>query len=176
MGMGEDVEAVLLTGLFGAGKTSVAVEIADALEKRGIPYAVIDLDWLSWGWPGSDEEGAEHRMMLANLEPVVRNYLEAGVRFLVLARAINSSWELQTLRAALPMPLRVVGLTAPWPDIERRLRADITSGRQDDLREAAARAASSDGTDLADLVIVNDRPIRTVAKETLDRLGWLANG
>jgi adenylylsulfate kinase-like enzyme len=41
---GSDAEAVLITGLFGTGKSSVAVEIADILEKRGVPYAVIDLD------------------------------------------------------------------------------------------------------------------------------------
>ena len=35
---------VLITRLFGAGKISVATEIADLLEKRGLPYAAVDLD------------------------------------------------------------------------------------------------------------------------------------
>ena len=52
----ETREAVLITGLFGSGKSSVAVEMADILEKRGVRYAVVDLDWLSWGWAGGDEE------------------------------------------------------------------------------------------------------------------------
>jgi hypothetical protein len=77
-------QGVLITGVFGSGKTSVAVEMADILEKRGVPYAVLDLDWLAWGWPGSAEADAEHQMMLRNLAPVVRNYLDAGCPILHL--------------------------------------------------------------------------------------------
>jgi len=51
---GSDAEAVLITGLFGTGKSSLAVEIADILEKRGVPYAVIDLDWLCWATPAGE--------------------------------------------------------------------------------------------------------------------------
>lgn len=165
-------EAVLITGLFGAGKSSVAVEIADILEKRGVRYAVVDLDWLSWGWAGSDEPGAEHRIMLRNLVPVVGNYLDAGARYFILARAIRDGWELESLRSAVPVPLRVVELQVPWPEIERRLASDVTSARADDLRDAAAWLASSEGTALAELTVSNDRPIREVAVEILDWLGW----
>ena len=42
-------QAVLITGLFGTGKSSVAIEMADVLEQRGLRYAVIDLDWLCVG-------------------------------------------------------------------------------------------------------------------------------
>jgi energy-coupling factor transporter ATP-binding protein EcfA2 len=165
-------EAVLITGLFGSGKSSVAVEMADILEKRGARYAVVDLDWLSWGWAGGDEVGAEHRMMLRNLAPVVRNYLDAGVRLFILARAIREGWELESLRASLPVPLRVVELRVPWAEIERRLRSDVTTSRADDLRDAVAWAASSDGSSIGDITVSNDRPIRDVATDILDRLGW----
>jgi len=70
----DEPQAALITGLFGTGKSSVAIEMADVLEQRGLPYAVIDLDWLCWGWAGG-AEGSEHRMMLANLAPVMTNYL-----------------------------------------------------------------------------------------------------
>jgi hypothetical protein len=105
--------AVLLAGLFGTGKSSVAVEMADVLEKRGVPYALIDLDYLCWGEPGSDEPGAEHRMMLRNLAPVVANYLDAGVTRFVLARGMRDRSQVESLRETLGMPLtverRVVG-------------------------------------------------------------------
>jgi adenylylsulfate kinase-like enzyme len=42
-------EGVLLTGVYGSGKSSVAKEIAYLLEQRGEPYALLDLDYLSWG-------------------------------------------------------------------------------------------------------------------------------
>ena len=42
-------EGVLLTGVYGSGKSSLAKEIAYLLEQRGEPYALLDLDYLSWG-------------------------------------------------------------------------------------------------------------------------------
>jgi len=42
------VAAVLLTGVCGSGKSSVAEEIAYLLEQQGQPYALLDLDYLSW--------------------------------------------------------------------------------------------------------------------------------
>jgi adenylylsulfate kinase-like enzyme len=41
-----DVRALLLTGIFGTGKSSVAEEIAELLEASEQPFAAIDLDWL----------------------------------------------------------------------------------------------------------------------------------
>jgi len=165
-------DALLITGLFGTGKSSVAVEVADILEKRGLTYAAIDLDWLCWGTSG-DAEGAEHRMMLANLAPIVANYLDAGVRFFVLARSIRTRDEVESLRAALPMKLRVVGLVVPFEEIERRLGADVTAARADDLRDAASWIAAGEGTGFEDLSVVNDRPLRVVAEEIVSFTGWI---
>ncbi len=41
-------EAVLLIGPYGSGMTSVAVEMAELIEDRDVPYAAIDLDWRAW--------------------------------------------------------------------------------------------------------------------------------
>jgi hypothetical protein len=68
--------------------------------------------------------------------------------------------------------LRVVRLTVPLDGIRQRLAADPTSGRADDLREAAAQIAASVGVGVEDLVVANDRPIGTVAAEIMDWLGW----
>jgi adenylylsulfate kinase-like enzyme len=38
-------EGVLLTGVYGSGKSSVAEEIAYLLEQRGEAYALLDLDY-----------------------------------------------------------------------------------------------------------------------------------
>jgi adenylylsulfate kinase-like enzyme len=39
-----DAEGVLVTGVYGSGKSSVAAEIAYLLEQQGDPYALLDLD------------------------------------------------------------------------------------------------------------------------------------
>jgi hypothetical protein len=153
------LDAVLITGVFGSGKTSVAAEIADVLLDRGCRYAVLDLDWLTWFSLGSDDRVDEHRMMLENLAVVVGNYITAGVQRFVLARSIRDRWELDSLSASLPMPLRVVRLDLALDEIERRLRSDVTTGRQDDLLEAAQWTAGSVGEGLEDLTITNDRPV-----------------
>ena len=87
MPLNEDVrvEAVLLTGLFGVGKSTVAAEMADLLEDAGVPYAALDLDWLTWCNVGDGDQASEHAMLLRNLDAVVANYRSAGVRYFVLA-------------------------------------------------------------------------------------------
>jgi len=166
-----DPDAVLITGVYGTGKSSVAAEMADLLERGAVRFAAIDLDWLAWANvdDGHGEPGSQ--LMLANLRPMVRNYVAAGMTRFVLAGCIDDRAHQDGLRDALSMPMRVVRLEVPLEEIERRLGADPTSGRQDDLRvarEALASAADSH----ADLAIGNDRPIREVATEVIAWLGW----
>jgi adenylylsulfate kinase len=170
--MGErDAEAVLICGVYGAGKSSVAEEIAFLLEQRGVRYALLDLDYLGWASTGSRAAGS--RLMLRNLEAVAANYLQAGIRLFVLAWFVRDGAELRGVREALGIPLRVVRLEVPLADIEQRLASDVTSGRRDDLREAASSIAASEGAGIEDVLISNDRPIGTVARDVLTFLGWL---
>jgi hypothetical protein len=103
---------VLITGVYGSGKSSVAEEMAAVLEEHNAPYALLDLDFLAWFDTGNEGEPTERRMMLRNLAALVGNYLAVvGVRFFVLAKAVRDREELEGLRAGLPMPLKVVRLT-----------------------------------------------------------------
>jgi hypothetical protein len=67
-------------------------------------------------------------------------YADAGVLRLVLAGAVRSNAVLDATRAAIPFPLRVVRLTLPLDEIERRLSDAVTVGRARDLRNAGAVA------------------------------------
>jgi hypothetical protein len=60
----------------------------------------------------------------------------------------------------------------PLADIERRLAGDVTSGRRDDRREAAASTSADEGVGVEDVVIGNDRPVGIVARDVLAFLGW----
>jgi len=172
MGEGSGPEAVLITGAYGVGKTSLAEEMAELLEERGAAYAALDLDWLMWFDTGSEDRTAEHRVMLKNLTAVVANYLDAGVRFFILARSIRDRAELDSLKAELSIPLRVLRLTLPLEEIERRLASDVTRGRQTDLKNAAAWIAARHGDGIEDRTVSNDRAIAEVAGEVLDWLAW----
>lgn len=166
-------KGVLAIGAFGSGKTSVIQEIADVLEERDLPYAALDLDWLAWFHGSSSGEPSHHRMLLTNLADVVENYLAAGVRFFVLARSLRDRHELDQLRGQLPMRLTVVGLNVPLEVIEKRLSSNVTSARSKDLAEVREWIATSSGLGIADMTVENDRPLREVATDILDRLAWL---
>jgi hypothetical protein len=168
-----EAEGVLLTGVYGSGKSSVAAEIAYLLEQRGEPYALLDLDYLSWAGDGTSDRASEFGLMLENLAAVAANYRRAGIRLFVLAYFVRSPGEVRGVREALGLPLRVARLTVRLPEIERRLAGDVTSGRRDDLRAAAASIAAAEGAGVEDVVIGNDRPIGAVARDVMTFLGWL---
>ncbi len=161
--------ALLISGVYGAGKSSVLAEIAGILEGQGAAFAAIDLDWLGWFYVPDGVE-TEETMGLRNLRAVVANYAEAGVVRYVLAKAIGDEAQLNGLRAALAMPLTVVRLVVPRAEIVRRLASDPTSGRRDDLRVAEAWLASDRGVGLEDFTIENAGDIRSVAVEILRRV------
>jgi hypothetical protein len=165
-------EAVLLSGGYGTGKSSVAAEMAGLLEAGDVPYAAVDLDWLAWAnLPGAHGE-AGHRLMLANLAPMIANFRAAGMTRFVLAGLLTSADERESLRDTLGMRLRVVRLTLPFEEIERRLAPDPTTGRRDDLEAAREQVTDELGAGLEDLAIANDRPIGEVAAEIIHWLGW----
>ncbi len=50
------------------------------LEQQGQPYALLDLDYLSWAGTGAGDRAAEFGLMLQNLAAVAANYRRAGLR------------------------------------------------------------------------------------------------
>jgi hypothetical protein len=69
--------------------------------------------------------------------------------------------------------MRVARLTVPLSDIEQRLAGDVTTGRRDDAREAAASIAAAEGVGVEDVIIRDDRPAGVVARDVMTFLGWL---
>jgi hypothetical protein len=151
---------------------TLGMEIADTLDKRHLPYGLIDLDFLAWFEGDTADQGAETLMWLANTEAVVANHLAVGVRFLIVAWSIADRSQLDELGAVVAMPLRVVRLAVPIDEIARRLNKDVTAGRTDDRRVAADWLRDGDGigTGIEDETVANDRSIRAVAGAILARL------
>ena len=168
-----DSEAVLITGVYGSGKSTVAAEIAYLLEQRRQPYALLDLDFLGWGVNYSDDDSAGPALMLRNLAAVVSNYREAGISVFVLAHFVRDQDALRGIREAVGVPLRVVRLAVPLPDIEKRLAADVTAERQENLREAGRQIAAGEGVGIEDVMVANDRPVAVVARQVMSWLGWV---
>ena len=74
---------------------------------------------------GHEDRAAEFGLMLQNLAAVKSNYLRAGIRFFVLAYFVRSTGEVQGVREALGLPLRVVRLTTRLPSSSGGWRATL---------------------------------------------------
>jgi len=166
-----DTRALLLTGAYGTGKSTVAAEIADVLEAREVPYAAIDLDWLCWSnVPGSGHD--QHDILARNLVAMTATYRRAGVHRIVLAGSIQDSVTLDAIRDAVGMPLQVIRLTAPLNVIEARLGASPASGRADDLARAREWLIAGTGEGLEDAILENVGPVRATALRALELAQW----
>jgi len=171
-------EGVLITGVYGSGKSSVAAEIGYLLEQRRQPYALLDLDFLGWGVNYSDDDpprfglSARFGLMLLNLSAVASNYREAGISVFVLASFVSGHDELRGIQEAVGVPVRVVRLSVPLPDIAQRLAVNVTTERQEDLREADRQIAAGEGVGIEDVTVANDRPVGCVAQQVMSWLGW----
>lgn len=166
-------EAVLLAGVFGVGKSTVAADLAAILEAVGVPYGALDLDWLAWTNANGSTRTDFMDMMTRNLRVVAGHYSAAGARRLILAGSIRDRDELDTVREAVAVPLRTVELIVPFPEIERRLSSDPTDERHQDLANSAEWLADGVGTGIFDIAIGNDAAVRDVSTQVLGWLGWL---
>jgi hypothetical protein len=168
------IPTVLLTGTVGSGKTAVAAEIGIQMERRDLPVAIIDLDWLGWVHLGPGQAPPDG-LVIRNLVAVWPNFVAAGMRYAVLVRALASRAPLDALRAVLPQARLTVIRLAARPDIiERRLRGrDSGAVLEEHLSLAPAMAAAMDEAVVEDFRVDNDgAPLHAVAAEILDRLGW----
>jgi len=170
----DGARAILLTGVYGSGKSSVATEIADLLENRQPPFASIDLDWLSWSNAGGSNHD-DHALLDRNLAAVAAIYLEAGVRRFVLAGSVPDADALEGIRTAVGAPLTVIRLTAPVAVIEERLGTSPHRARADDLAVAREWLAAGTGAGLEDYVVENVGPLRETALRVLEIAGWLTH-
>ena len=165
-------QAILISGVYGVGKSTMATQIADLLEARGVRYAALDLDWLSWAWSEDDDHG--DRLMLEHLALVVGNLRRRGNDRFVLAGAVMRDVEWRGIRDTMAMPMRLVRLTASPDAIRSRLAAEPTTGRLEDARQTEAWLAAPDGDEpTPDLVIANDGAITATAERILAWTGWL---
>lgn len=168
----QGAEAVLVTGVYGTGKTTAVEEMADMLDEAGVPFAAFDLDWLAWA--NVDDHGpASHRLMMANVRDVVANARAAGMTRFLFAGSLDDPVHAADLGVAAAMPIRVVRLTAPIDVIARRLAPSPTTGRQGNIATARAAVAAANAGVPGDLTVDSNRPVRDVARDILSWLGWL---
>jgi hypothetical protein len=169
-----NVRVLVISGSMGSGKTTVLAEASDILITRRIPHAAIDLDALGCvhlpaGTPNQD-------LMYRNLKSVWKNYEAAGLKSLLVARAVEDPAELARCREAVPCANMVVcRLKASLQTMQERVR-DREPGmlQQKFVDRAAELEALLDYAHVEDFEVQNeDRSVTDVAQEILVRSGWL---
>ena len=165
----DEPRGVLFTGRLGAGKSTLAIDTFAVLAEHP-PAAALDLDWLAWARPRPPGRTTIEDLLEENLRSVRPVYAGAGIRFYVLARAVSHAHEVEAIRRALVVPLQVARVTADAALAEARIRSRDTGA---ELESNLADRHSFGDAIHEDFTIDNgDRPIRDVALELLDRLGW----
>ncbi len=169
------VPTLLITGTIGSGKTSVAIAIGEILSERGEANAGVDLDWLGWVHLPDGDDGTILELIARNLTAIWPNLRTAGVRRVVLVRALRAQEELETLRRAVPdAEITVVRLAAKAAVIEQRLRRrDSGKELEELLDQTAAFAEALDRAALEDVTVSNEyRQVELVAADVLRSAGW----
>jgi GTPase SAR1 family protein len=162
-------QGLLLVGPVGSGKTTLLLELGRRLEAQGVPYALVDLDWLAWVSPPAGSPSV-HEVLLENLAAVAGTFARVGVERLVLARRLAGRAEVDSIRAAAGVPLVTVELAAPVEVRERRIRSRDT-GRE--LADHLAELAAGTGAGIGEVVVQSgDRPVGDIADDVLDVAGW----
>ncbi|MEY2426412.1 MAG: hypothetical protein QOI61_1984 [Actinomycetota bacterium] len=173
--MAAAVPVLLITGTVGAGKSTIAYELNDALSELEIPNAMVDLDALCAQWPSSSKWNAD--LMFENLALLWPNCQAHGATHLVLAHVVEDRVELERYRDAIPgAEIMVVRLVSPHEVRVKRLVGRMPPGPslQWHLRRTGELEALMDHAAVHDLLVENgERPVRDVAMEILQRAGWV---
>jgi hypothetical protein len=165
---------LIITGSMGSGKSTVMAEASDILTLRGISHASVDLDALATGhFP---RQLASDDLMYRNLQSVWKNCAASGLTRLLLARALETSNDLERCRDAVSAQNTVVCRLVAAPEtMQQRVRNREPGMLQAEFVQRSAELnATLDRAQLEDFLLVNEGiSVTIVAQEMLTRAGWL---
>lgn len=172
-----NVPTIIVTGPVGVGKTTVADEMGYALRDAAVPHATIDLDRLRAGYPRqANDDRWGTKLGLTNLAAVWKNYQAAGARRLLIACVIEKRSDLDRFREAVPgADILVVRLRATPETLRARVRKrSHGTGMEWDLNRAVELAALMEEQPVEHMLVdTEDRDPPTIARDILQRAGWL---
>jgi predicted kinase len=172
----ETVNAVVLSGAPGVGKTSLAEEMFDQLRERDIRHAVIDVDALCLSYPYRTGDPYNSVTAIENVASVWANFSRQGIDRLVLVRVVESRADVERLLAAVPgAHVTVCHLAASPMTVEERIRRrEVGSSTESLAARGRQLAAMAPDADFVDIVLETDgKALAELATELLAKLGWI---
>ena len=173
---GVGMRVLVVSGTVGAGKTTIAAEVAAALESRDVPHAWIDVDTVCQVWPRTSEDPFAQQLVFENLGAIAPNLARHGYRHVVLARVVEDVADRERYEVAFDgAEVSVVRLTATEATrlarLERREQVDRWRAWHQARTVELDRVLSAAGTE--DAVVENEgRAPQEVAAQVLAEIGW----
>ncbi len=176
----DQVEALLIGGRAGVGKTTVGWEVSARLRAAGVAHAVVEGDYLGQIHPAPDGDPRRAGITERNLRAVWANFADQGCRRLIYTNTVS------VLPAATGMFERAMGpgvrlvrvlLTATDDTARARLTGrEIGSELEGELAAGLRKARLLEREATADTVRVatDGRAVTEIAREVVAATGWAA--
>ncbi|MBW3624506.1 MAG: hypothetical protein KY468_13960 [Armatimonadetes bacterium] len=170
------IPVLVITGPVGVGKTTTAQAVSDALSRREVPHALLDMDALRECRPAPVGDPFHIALSMKNLAAVWINFREAGAERLVIADVVEQREQRAEYEAAVPgAQVRIVRLSAPLPTIHARLEGRETGdGLEWHRHRAGVLKEQMERNSVEDFVVETEgKTVPQIAEEALARAGWL---
>jgi len=175
---------LVINGSIGAGKTTTATAIYDALDGAGARVAAIDADGLCHASQSDEDDPFQQRLLFANLTAVAPVYRTRGYGCIVLARVVEDPDDRDRYAHAFAGPggaaqVAIVRVTASDEARIQRIsgRAPEGRGRAWDIERSLELEQILEDLDLDDAVVSTEDVSRSdVASNVLDAAGWWTPG
>ncbi len=166
----QTTSVLIITGTVGVGKTAIADEIFETLQRAAQPVALINIDEFGYVSPRSSDDPYNQAIRLKNLTAVWQNYTELGTELVIIPVVIENTYELDAYKQAIPNAhFFVIRLGASLRIVEERIKNRSLGGDEAwHLKRAVELAKIMDGARIEDAVINTDnKAISVVASEAL---------
>ncbi|WP_430868164.1 GNAT family N-acetyltransferase [Demequina aurantiaca] len=171
---------LVVNGTIGAGKTTTAAAVFDALMARGSRAAFIDGDYLCQAEPSHAEDPFNQALLFDNLAAMAPNYRARGYGLMVIARVVEdpedrARYATAFASAAGPADVSIIRVDASQEVREARVSVREPEGKWRDwaLARTVELSDSLDELDLDDAVIsTEERTSAEAAGDVLDAAGW----
>lgn len=162
-------DVLVITGPCGAGKSSVAFECMELLERAGVPAAMVDAE-LAYFHPKPAGDHFGYGVAEKALRALWQVYADEGHERLLLGRVVEDAEQLGIVERAVPdARIRILRLVASPETIARRLaKREIGSALEWHVQRAKEIARSSLGEP-----VDAERTVTEIARDVLRRAGWL---
>ena len=172
------MEALLIGGRSGAGKSVVGWEVSARLRADGVAHAILEGDFMGQVHPAPEGDPDRTALVERNLTAVWANFAALGHRRLIYTNTLSVMPEMAPLfERALGPDVRLIRVLLTASDAtarERLVNRERGSELDDGLRASVARSrVLADGVAAGTARIATDgRPVIDVAREIVALTGW----